>query len=116
MAKSSFRFDRRSSGLLLHPTSLPGGDLGAEAYVFADYLAESGQRWWQMLPVTPPGPPPGNSPYSGDSAFAGSPWLIDVDATPPSNSTVMQSRKYREKRLREAFRTFDDSEALKDFA
>ncbi|CAA9377739.1 MAG: GH77, partial [uncultured Phycisphaerae bacterium] len=61
-----FTFDRRSSGLILHPTSLPGpfgsGDLGREAYAFADFLAAAGQRWWQMLPVGPPGE--GNSPYS----------------------------------------------------
>ena len=60
----------RSSGLLLHATSLPGGRLGDEALAFADFCAAAGQRWWQMLPVGPPGP--GHSPYSALSAFAGS--------------------------------------------
>jgi 4-alpha-glucanotransferase len=73
----------RAAGVLLHPTSLPGpygaGDLGPEAYQFADLLAGAGQRWWQMLPVTPPGPAPEFSPYSSHSAFAGSPWLISPE-------------------------------------
>jgi 4-alpha-glucanotransferase len=76
----AFRFDRRSSGLLLHPTSLPGpfgsGDLGPEAHAFADFLAAAGQRWWQMLPVGPPGE--GHSPYSAASAFAGHPALVSL--------------------------------------
>ena len=77
-----FDLNERASGVLLHPTSLPGphgnGDLGGEARRFADQLARAGQRWWQMLPVGPPGI--GNSPYSARSAFAGSPLLIDLDA------------------------------------
>src|SRR5688572_24423778 len=80
---SRFRFDRRSSGILLHPTSLPGphgsGDVGPAAHAFADFLAAAGQRWWQMLPVGPPGAPPGNSPYSSYSAFAGSVWLVSPE-------------------------------------
>jgi 4-alpha-glucanotransferase len=59
----------RSSGILLHPTSLPGGRLGPEAYRFVDWLAEAGQSWWQMLPVGPPGA--ARSPYFSGSAFAG---------------------------------------------
>lgn len=70
----------RASGVLLHPTSLPGpdgsGDLGG-GRGFVDFLARAGQRWWQMLPVGPPGY--GESPYSAQSAFAGSPWLISLD-------------------------------------
>jgi len=58
----------RSSGVLLHPTSLPGGRLGDEAYRFVDWLAAAGQSWWQILPLAPPGP--GASPYVGESAFA----------------------------------------------
>jgi 4-alpha-glucanotransferase len=72
----------RTSGVLLHLSSLPGphgaGDLGLEARAFADFLARAGQRWWQMLPVGPVGY--GDSPYSALSAFAGNPLLIDLDA------------------------------------
>jgi 4-alpha-glucanotransferase len=70
----------RSSGVLLHPTSLPGphgsGDLGASAYHFVDWLAGAGQRLWQLLPLGGIGP--GNSPYMSSSAFAGNVLLIDL--------------------------------------
>jgi 4-alpha-glucanotransferase len=73
----------RSSGILLHPTSLPSefgsGDLGPKAFQFADSLAKAGMRWWQMLPTARPGPEPEFSPYSSHSAFAGSPWLISPE-------------------------------------
>ncbi|NVN97812.1 MAG: 4-alpha-glucanotransferase [Geobacteraceae bacterium] len=73
--------NERRSGILLHPTSLPGnrgiGTLGAEALLFADFLAAAGQTLWQVLPLAPPGC--GNSPYSAFSAFAGNPLLIDLD-------------------------------------
>ncbi|MFI5360881.1 MAG: 4-alpha-glucanotransferase [Elusimicrobiota bacterium] len=71
---------RRASGVLLHPTSLPGvrgGDLGPAARAFVDFLADCGQSWWQVLPVCPPDG--GGSPYNSASAFAGSPGLISVD-------------------------------------
>ncbi|MCR4294328.1 MAG: 4-alpha-glucanotransferase, partial [Elusimicrobia bacterium] len=71
---------RRSGGVLLHPTSLPGargGTLGAEALGFVDFLADCGQSWWQMLPVCPPDEI--GSPYASPSSFAGSPALIDAD-------------------------------------
>lgn len=71
----------RASGILLHPTSLPGrfgiGDLGSEAYQFADFLASTGQRLWQILPLGPTGY--GNSPYQCLSVFAGNPLLISLD-------------------------------------
>lgn len=71
----------RSGGILLHPTSLPGssgiGDLGANAFEFVDWLAAAGCRLWQVLPLTPTGY--GNSPYQCFSAFAGNPYLINVD-------------------------------------
>jgi 4-alpha-glucanotransferase len=71
----------RSSGLILHPTSLPGpfgiGDLGPEAYKFADFLYDSNQSFWQMLPLGPIGY--GNSPYMCFSAFAGNPLLISPE-------------------------------------
>jgi len=69
---------RRSSGILLHPTSLPGrfgiGDLGQAAYRFVDFLAQAGQSYWQMLPLNPTGY--ADSPYQTLSAFAGNPMLI----------------------------------------
>lgn len=67
----------RSSGVLLHPTSLPGEDLGSTAREFVDFLAAAGQSWWQMLPVGPTGY--GNSPYSAQSAFAGNPSLVSIE-------------------------------------
>ncbi len=64
----------RASGVLCHVSSLPSpfgiGDLGPEAYRFVDFLARSGQRFWQVLPVNPTDPVLSNSPYSSSSAFA----------------------------------------------
>ncbi len=75
--------DRRSSGILLHITSLPSpygiGDLGPEAYRMADLMHEAGQRYWQILPLNPTEIGMGNSPYSSRSAFAGNPLLISPD-------------------------------------
>jgi len=72
----------RSGGILLHPTSLPGpygiGDLGPQAYRFVDWLASSGCKLWQVLPLGPTGY--GDSPYQCFSAFAGNPYLISFDA------------------------------------
>ncbi|WP_338874466.1 4-alpha-glucanotransferase [Spirosoma sp. SC4-14] len=74
---------QRSSGLLLHITSLPSahgvGDLGPEAYRFADFLHASGQTYWQILPLSPVDPGAGFSPYSSPSAFAGNPLLISLE-------------------------------------
>jgi len=71
----------RRSGILLHPTSLPGrfgiGDLGHQAYRFVDFLAAAGQSYWQVLPLSPTGY--GDSPYQALSAFAGNPMLINVE-------------------------------------
>jgi 4-alpha-glucanotransferase len=68
----------RISGILLHPTSLPGphgsGDFGPAAFHFVDWLVTAAQSAWQVLPLTPIGP--GNSPYASVSAFAGSPLLV----------------------------------------
>lgn len=72
---------KRRSGILLHPTSLPSnygiGDLGIGAREFVDFLFDSCQKLWQILPLNPPGY--GNSPYQCLSAFAGNPLLIDID-------------------------------------
>jgi 4-alpha-glucanotransferase len=69
---------RRSSGILLHPTSLDGpfgiGDLGPEAHRFVDFLAEAGQTLWQVLPLGPTGY--GDSPYQCFSTLAGNPLLL----------------------------------------
>lgn len=71
----------RSCGTLVHPTSFPGkygiGDFGLEARVFIDFLEETGQTIWQILPLTPTGY--GNSPYASYSAFAGNSYLIAPD-------------------------------------
>src|SRR5215472_3495558 len=71
----------RCSGILLHPTSLPGrygiGDLGNEAYRFVDFLVAAQQSLWQILPLGPTGY--GDSPYQCLSAFAGNPLLISPD-------------------------------------
>ena len=71
----------RSSGILLHPTSLPGrfgvGDFGGEAYKFVDWLAAAGQTFWQVMPLGPTGY--GDSPYSAFSAFAGNTNLVSPE-------------------------------------
>ena len=69
---------KRASGILLHPTSLPGpdgiGDLGPEAFAWVNFLADAGCAYWQVLPLGPTGY--GDSPYQCFSAFAGNPYLI----------------------------------------
>lgn len=115
----------RASGILLHPTSLPGphgiGDLGPAAYHFVDWLASAGQRLWQVLPLNPIGP--GNSPYASVSVFAGSPLLVALEPlieagwlAPPSAEELAQfdDRRvdygrvipWRMAKLREAARGF----------
>jgi len=72
---------QRSSGVLLHVSSLPSyggiGDLGPAAHEFLSFLAEAKQHVWQVLPLCPTGY--GNSPYAGSSAFAGNPYLISLE-------------------------------------
>lgn len=115
----------RSSGILLHPTSLPGrfgiGDLGPEAYAFADFLAAARQGLWQVLPLGPTGY--GNSPYACYSAFAGNTLLVsperladdgllaqeDLAAMPESADDRVDFdavRKYKDLVLRQAFTAF----------
>lgn len=71
----------RASGIFLHISSLPGpygiGTLGRSAYDFVDFLADAGQKYWQILPLAPTGY--GNSPYLPFSTFAGNPYFIDPD-------------------------------------
>lgn len=115
----------RSSGLLLHPTSLPSatgvGELGPAAYAFVDFLEKAGQKLWQVLPLGPTGY--GNSPYACYSAFAGNPFLISLDALvqqgllkkegleplaqlPKDHVDFGKMWEMKEKLLNEAFQTF----------
>lgn len=117
--------DKRASGVLLHPTSLPGphgcGDLGAQAYRFADFLADAKQSWWQMLPISPSDT--NGCPYSAYSAFAGDTILISLDklyedglltraevarmkGANPGKVDYRATRKFREPLLAKAFARF----------
>jgi 4-alpha-glucanotransferase len=82
----------RSSGILLHPTSLPNGRLDRNAYRFVDWLASAGQKWWQILPLGPPGD--FDSPYASPSAFAGSPELL---ARPAARVSRAEANAFRER-------------------
>src|ERR687884_975863 len=73
---------RRSSGVLLHPTSLPSGRLDEEAYRFVDWLAAASQGWWQVLPLGPPDEH--GSPYRARSAFAAWTGLLAEPRAPVS--------------------------------
>ena len=76
----------RSSGVLLHPTSLPDGRIGPQARRFVDWLADAGQSWWQVLPLGPPDR--SGSPYASPSAFAASPGLLADPAAPVAESEL----------------------------
>lgn len=115
----------RASGILLHPSSLPGphgsGDLGDAAYRFVDWLVQAGVALWQLLPLGLAGA--GNSPYASPSAFAGNPLLIDLHelqrhgwldadalapapAAPPERIDFATMVPYRERRLAQAAARF----------
>lgn len=85
----------RGSGVLLHITSLPSpygiGTLGRCAYEFIDFLKRAGQKYWQILPISPTGF--GDSPYQSYSTFAGNPYLIDLDML--SESGKLNPETYR---------------------
>jgi 4-alpha-glucanotransferase len=122
----------RSSGILLHPTSLPGsygiGDFGDEARAFIDFLATGGQHLWQVLPLGPTGY--GNSPYQSLSAFAGNTLLIDPrqliadsllasgDVThpefPEDHVEFETVRQFKDKLLDKAYKNFQ-SESSSNF-
>lgn len=125
---------RRGSGILLHPTSLPGpfgiGDLGPAAYRFVDFLNAAKQKFWQILPLGPPAK--GNSPYSSLSAFAGNPLLIspdklvqhkylsagDIAHPSPFCSTKVdfpRVRAYKESLLLRAFANFEPTPEFRSF-
>jgi 4-alpha-glucanotransferase len=117
------RFER-SSGILLHPTSLPGpygiGDLGEAAYRFVDFLSAAGQRLWQVLPLGPTGY--GDSPYQCFSAFAGNTLLVspqrlvddgllshaDIDPIPSFNNDRVEFGKVIDWKNGLLQRAFDD--------
>ncbi len=107
----------RASGILLHPTSLPSrhgiGDLGEEAHAFVHFLAETGQRWWQMLPFGPTGY--GNSPYQSHSSFAGNSLLINLDDL-VSRKWLSPDQCPAERTLPEDEVDFDAVRALKEHA
>ena len=98
----------RSSGILFHPTSLPGkygiGTLGKEAYAFIDFLKKSRQKLWQIFPLGPTGY--GDSPYQSFSSFAGNPYLIDFDL-------LIEAHLLSEEDLRDVF--FVDNEEYIDY-
>jgi 4-alpha-glucanotransferase len=81
----------RSSGVQLHPTSLPGGRLGPDAYRFVDWLADAGQSWWQMLPVGPPDRH--GSPYKSASAFAAWRGLLESPKAPVTREEELDFRQ-----------------------
>jgi 4-alpha-glucanotransferase len=127
LADQERRLKSRKNGILLHVTSLPSefgiGDLGKGAYAFADFLSESGQTLWQMLPFGPSSTFCGNSPYCSFSAFAGNPLLIapdllvqegyisgnDLSPAPPFDSTKVDYAKvaaYKSRILAAAYEKF----------
>lgn len=99
---------KRSSGILLHISSLPGkygiGTFGTEAYEFVDFLISSRQRIWQLLPLGHTGY--GDSPYQCYSAFAGNPLLIDLE--------ILVKQKYLTEAELETTLTFSESEVEYD--
>lgn len=119
--------DRRKSGILLHITSLPSphgiGDFGSHAYQFVDFLAESKQCLWQILPLNPTSTAYGNSPYSSYSAFAGNHIMINPElliedsllsksdleghtAFPPDKVNYEAVTVFKENILRKAYKNF----------
>jgi 4-alpha-glucanotransferase len=81
----------RSCGVQLHPTSLPSGRLGRDAHEWIDWLADAGQRYWQILPLGPPDRY--RSPYKAKSAFAAWPGLLAEPAAPVSKSEELDFRE-----------------------
>src|SRR5439155_7344359 len=127
----------RTSGVLLHPTSLPGrfgiGDLGEAAFRWIDFLAETGQTLWQVLPLGFTGPASGNSPYQGLSALAGNPLLISLDrlaakkllaasdlervpSFPAQSVDYAAVREYKMPLLRRSFERFRESAGAEERA
>ncbi len=105
----------RSCGTLVHPTSFPAdyamGDLGGKAYRFIDYLEETHQGVWQILPLGPTGY--GNSPYASYSAFAGNPYLISPDIL--KEKELLQEKELAKHRVPQSTcSNYDGAYAIKD--
>src|SRR3954470_4284036 len=81
----------RSSGVQLHPTSLPGGHIGRDAYAWVDWLVEAGQTWWQMLPLGAPDRP--RSPHKAASAFAARAGPLGEPGAPVSKEEELAFRE-----------------------
>ncbi|MCA1576222.1 MAG: 4-alpha-glucanotransferase [Acidobacteria bacterium] len=104
----------RASGILLHPTSLPGGcglgDLGPEAYKFVNFLVSAGQSLWQVLPLGPTGY--GDSPYACYSAFAGNTLLVSTGVgdsrhdTNPDRVEFGDAHRIKEELLRREYENY----------
>ena len=128
--------DKRTSGILLHITSLPGdhgiGDLGPGAYSFIDFLAAAGQSCWQFLPTGPTSTAFDNSPYMCRSVFAGNPLLInlgllikanylsdkDLENSPEFSEYEVNYREvtaFKNAKLHKAFTNFAQSGQTSDF-
>ncbi|MBM9613586.1 4-alpha-glucanotransferase [Desulfobulbus rhabdoformis] len=125
---------QRSSGILLPIFSLPGpygiGEIGKEAFDFIDFLNDSKQKSWQILPTTPVAPLFGNSPYMSFSAFAGSPlliaaqglveagWLLETEIPSPSFSPFLveydKIESYKKELLQKAWRRFSQKPSFAD--
>ena len=127
---------KRQSGILLHITSLPSrfgiGDLGSSAYQFLDFLVESGQSVWQVLPLNPTDAIFDHSPYSSCSAFAGNPLFISLEMlvedglldkealkdVPQFSTTHVeydQVTVFKQRLLDAAFLAFEEDDAYKQF-
>ena len=108
----SMTIPQRSSGILLHPTSLPGpygiGDLGPDAYAWVDTLRQAKQQWWQMLPLTPTGY--ADSPYQSLSAFAGNPNLISPELL--ARDGLLRRDSLPEERFPDGYVDFDSGRVI----
>lgn len=125
---------QRASGVLLHPTSFPGrfgiGEIGPEAWEFIDFLSQSRQQLWQILPLNPVGY--GESPYQSYSAFAGNYLLISIDKLTAQGLLTAEDFRYlpqvyagqvdyalaadiKNKLLHRAFRRFKDVESREEY-
>lgn len=127
---------QRGSGILLHLISLPSkygiGDMGPGARRFADFLSDSGQSFWQVLPLSPTDPGRGNIPYTSASAFAGNPLLIspellaaegllaeedvqDAPDFPPGRIDYYAVIDFKEDLFKKAFERFKNKKDRQDY-